>query len=223
MLLKAVINWGDGQTTQVTPTLTSINGSTASFIVTGTHTYLTTGVAGSYPVTVTIFDPSGQTATANSTALVLIPNPTPTSIGGLANVVTNGPHAARGYTNTNRPTFTGTAPPFSIVQLDARHFNVDAELPLGEAVATSTGQWTLTTGPLAAGIYIVAATITPPGGYPSNMFELTNANGKNLVFIDLSPALARRLSHSKRPISHPKIVSSHPKIPKPLGSGHHKL
>jgi hypothetical protein len=101
--------------------------------------------------------------------------------GGLANLISNGPHAANGFTNTNWPTFSGTAAPFAVVQLYARRFNVDAQLPLGLAVAGASGQWSLTTGPLAHGIDIVTATVRATGGYPSSLMTLRNANGKDLV------------------------------------------
>ena len=47
--------------------------SPGNFTVSGSHTYATTSTTGSYAVTVMITDPSGQTATANSTALVATP------------------------------------------------------------------------------------------------------------------------------------------------------
>ena len=67
--------------------------------------------------------------------------------GGLTVSIANGPFSSSGYTNTNRPTFSGTATPFATVQLYARYLNIDSQLPLGEAVAGANGQWTLTTGP----------------------------------------------------------------------------
>jgi hypothetical protein len=125
------------------------------------------------------------TDTANVTTMGLPNNPVPLT-GGLAAVIGNGPHAASGFTITDRPTFGGTAPPYLVVQLYARHFNVDAQLSLGEAVANANGQWTFTAGPLAVGTYIVTATYTIPAGYPSNTMRLTNQNGSDLVYIDLT-------------------------------------
>jgi hypothetical protein len=218
-LIKAVINWGDGQSSIGMVNLVSVSGAIGTFSVTepptDTHVYSTFGAAGSYAVTVTIVDPSGQSAMANSTALIVLAVPITSPIGGLSDAISNGPHAAMGFTNTDRPTFSGTAAPFSIVQLYARHFNADAELPVGEAVTNASGQWTSTTGPLAVGTWIFTATVTISGGYPSNMIPLTNADGTELVYIDLSPRLVRWLSHGQKSVPHPKMS-------KPPGARHHK-
>ncbi len=215
------INWGNGVTTAGMVTGPNAAGV---YTVVGTPPYSASSPATSYTVTVTIIDPSGRTATANSTAIVVIPAPSNGSIGGLADVISNGPHAASGFTNTDRPVFSGTAPPYSIVQIDSRHFNVDAQLPLGEAVADGNGQWTFTAGPLAVGTYIFTATITVPGGYPSNPVTLTNANGTDLVYIDLTPRLVRWLSHGEKavPHHHPRLRVPHPSMPRPPRAGRHK-
>ncbi len=212
--ITVVINWGDGQTSEVTPAIAN-----GAFTVTGTHTYYTSGVAGSFPVNVTIVDPSGQVVTASSTAIVLISNLPLT--GGIANLASNGPHAAIGFTNTNRPIFSGTGVPFTIVQLYGRHFNADAELPLGEAVVSGTGQWSLTSSPLAIGTWSFTATVTPPGGYPSNMITLTNTDGSDLVYIDLTPKLVRWLSYGQKSVPHPRMVH-HSKMAKPAAAEHRK-
>jgi hypothetical protein len=220
-LPTAVINWGDGQTSPGVVSLVSSTSSQSTFAVMGTHTYSTAGIAATYPVTVTIVDPSGQMASANSTAIVGNPG-APALTGGLTAIITNGPHSASGFTNTNRPTFTGTTAPFAIVQLYARHFNVDAELPLGEAVADGNGHWSLTTGPLAVGTYIVTATVTLPGSYPSGMITLYNQNGTDLVYIDLTPRLVRWLSRGQKSIPHTKVGLPHPRALKPQWVGHHR-
>jgi len=98
----------------------------------------------------------------------------------LAAILGNGPNAANGYTNTNRPTFSGTAPPFSTVELFAKPSSLDVSEPLGYAIASEAGQWTLATGPLADGIYTVTAVVTPPGGYPGPMQPLAN-NGRVVI------------------------------------------
>ena len=71
--IVATINWGDGTTSLgqvVKPTLADV------YSVTGTHTYYSAG-SQTIPVTVTIADPNGQTATASSSAIPLVPSLTP--------------------------------------------------------------------------------------------------------------------------------------------------
>ena len=72
-LIKAIINWGDGQTSPGTISLIGpVNGnpSLASYDVTGSHNYSAAGTPESYPVTVTIYDPSGQQFSVSSTGIV---------------------------------------------------------------------------------------------------------------------------------------------------------
>src|SRR5262249_57551102 len=92
---------------------------------------------------------------------------------------------ARGLAASNGPTLGGRSTAFAIVELFARPSNVDANIPLGETVADANGHWSLTTGPLAPGSYLVTAKVTPPAGYPSLMMTLTSNNGT--FFIGLSP------------------------------------
>lgn len=208
----ASINWGDGTTApaSVVPSPTT----SGVFNVDGTHTYTTTG---NYSIAITVADQIGNTFPITVIATVTtadLSGSTPILTGTL-DVIRNGPHSANGFTNTNRPTFSGTATPFSTVQLYARHFNTDAELPLGEAVTSANGQWSLTVSPLAVGTWIFTATQTPPGGYPSSLTTLTTQDKGTLVYIDLSPKLVRWLSHGqKTPPHHLVKVVTHPKMPK---------
>ena len=161
----ALIDWGDGQTSQgkVTPQATP-PGGLATFAIQGSHTFL---VPGSYTITVTLSDQTGDTFTSTSAADVVNTGSNFNFSGMLSPIPGNGPGAAAGYTNTNRPIFSGTAPPFSTVQLFARLSTADVNNSLGIAVASGSGQWTLATGPLADGIYNVTAVVTPPAGYPT--------------------------------------------------------
>ena len=211
-LFTAMISWGDGQATQG-----NVTGNSGKFNITGSHTYATPG---SFPITVTLANQAGKTFSTTSTATVLNAATSANFPGGLAPIPGNGPNAADGYTNTNRPTFSGTSAPFAIVQLYARYLNVDAELPLGEAVASANGQWTLTTGPLARGVSVVTAVVTIPAGYPSTAMTLSNQNGTNLVYIDLAPAPVKRSPHRMRHAPHPKIHTSKPAMLKPHGPRH---
>ncbi len=206
-LFTALISWGDGQATQG-----MVTGNSGKFNITGSHTYATPG---SFPITVTLANQAGKTFSTSSTATIQNAETNVSFTGGLAPITGNGPNAVEGYTNTNRPTFSGTSAPFAIVQLYARYLNVDAELPLGEAVASANGQWTLTTGPLARGVSVVTAVVTIPAGYPSTAMTLSNQNGTNLVYIDLAPAPVKRPPHRRVEVPHPKIHTTKPAMLKP--------
>jgi hypothetical protein len=106
--------------------------------------------------------------------------------GGLALNANNGNHVLMGYTNTNRPTFSGTAVPFATVQLFGKFWGADAVQPLGEAVTNASGQWSLMVGPLTSGTYTITATVTPPGSYPIAENLTTNLDN-GLVYIDMVP------------------------------------
>ena len=209
----ATITWGNGQTSSGVITAST---TTGLFLVSGTNLYTNTGI---YPISISVKDNLGDSINITSTALVNS-NQVYGFTGGLAPIPGNGSNAAAGYTNTNRPTFSGTSAPFAIVQLYTRYVNVDAELPLGEAVASANGQWTLTTGPLARGVSVVTAVVTIPTGYPSTAMTLSNQNGTNLVHIDLAPAPVKRPPHRMRHAPHPKIHTSKPAMLKPHGPRH---
>jgi hypothetical protein len=204
----ASIDWGDGN---VSPGIVSaVPTSPGLFTVSGTNLYTTPNPA--VPIKISVQDNQGHTTLISSTANVST-NQVYGFTGGLANLVINGPLAASGYTNTNRPTFSGTSAPFAIVQLYARPVNTDAQQYLGETVVNANGQWTFTTNPLAIGVYVISATYTLSGGYPSSMMILTNHDNSNLVYIDRSPAPARRVPHHKPP-------TAHHGMPQPHGSRH---
>lgn len=211
----ALITWGDGQSS-----LGTVVGANGAFTVTGGHNYMSPGT---YTVNTQIVRTTdGQASSTSSTALIASASPTAAFSGVLANIAGNGPHAKNGFTNTNRPTFTGTATPFSLVQVYARRFNVDALLPVGEAVTNASGQWSLTTGPLAVGTWTFTATVTPSGGSPSGMMTLTNQDGTDLVYIDLKPKFVKVVSHPKRPMPHPNVHANHPRPPKPPAMAQYK-
>jgi Bacterial Ig-like domain len=178
---SAVISWGDGGTS-----IGTVSGSSGNFTVEGTYTY---NVPGSYTATVTISNATGKPFTATDSVNVV--NNT-FSFSGQLSSVGNGPSYLAGYTNTNQPTFSGTAPPFSTVDLFAKPKGIDTALPLGEAVANGAGAWTLTSGPLAPGLYTVTATVTPSGGYPSATMSLTN---NSAVYVDMAPPKHSKAVH----------------------------
>ena len=170
----ASISWGDGNVSSGTVTKSTSN--PALFVASGANLYTTPG---DYPVIIQVQDQTGHSTTINSTAVVNS-NQVYRFTGGLAPIPGNGPSAASGYTNTNRPTFSGTAPPFATIELYARPNAYDVNNPLGIAIASASGQWTLATGPLADGIYSVTAVVTPASGYPVPMQPLAN-NGRVVI------------------------------------------
>jgi hypothetical protein len=112
------------------------------------------------------------------------------------------------------------------VQFYSRHFNADAQLPLAESVAHANRQWTFTSGSLAVGTYILTATVTVPGGYPSGPLTLTNQIWtpvkSDLVYIDLTPRLVRWLSRGKKADLHPSRVRGHgTSMPRAARPRHH--
>ena len=177
----ASINWGDGLTSSGAVSGPDSNGV---FTVTSSFDYpsaftsqLVTGSA--LPVTITITDSEGDTATANSSAILVTAGQTVAFTGGLAPIQSNGSQSANGVTDTNVPTFSGTAPPLSIVQLFA------SGAPFAPAIAPpvtadAAGYWTVTAGTvLPAGLNTIYGTITFPGSFQSGSVLLTSITVSN--------------------------------------------
>jgi large repetitive protein len=166
---SATIDWGNGQTS--TGTVSKPNPS-GVFTVIGSFTYsiaftsqFVPGTA--IPVTVTITNAQDNVGTANSAAVLLSTGTGAPFGGGLADTPNNGPNITSGDTTTDQPTFSGTAPPFSVVQL------MDATTSLGLAVASASGQWNLSAkSPLLDGTYNLTATVTIPGFFQSGTINL---------------------------------------------------
>jgi hypothetical protein len=209
---RATVDWGDG-TINVGTIIAQGDGV---FSVAGDHTYMAAGI---FTINIQVVRAAnGQTATTSSAAQIGSPSPTFAFTGGLASVPANGRFISQGFATTNQPTFNGTAAAFAIVQLSARPLNVDTEVPLGETVADSSGNWSLATGPLAAGGYIITAKVTPPAGYPSLMMPLTSNNGT--FFIDLAPG--SKVMNSQ-PAAVAAQVSRPNERPKIRNTSHHRL
>jgi C4-type Zn-finger protein len=146
--ITAVINWGDGQSSTGT-----ISGPDANnrYTVNGNHTYATSSPAGSYKVTVTIVDPSGQTAIADSTAVVA------TFISASGTTFTAVP--GRSTTQTVA-TFTDASPSAG---------SSSAVINWGDG-QTSAGQ---VIGPDANGIYMVHGTHAYPASVSKGSYAVT--------------------------------------------------
>ncbi len=132
---SAVINWGDGDTSVGTIQSTGIvpASGTASayeaFTISSDYAYVNPGT---YTVSVSLTNlTSGQTGSASGAANIV--NTAVSHMGNayafsiaLAPIPSNGPASAQKVTNTNRPTFSGTAPPYAIVSLTANAVGIDA-------------------------------------------------------------------------------------------------
>ena len=176
---SATINWGNGQTSTGTVNPT---GSPNIFTVSSSFAY-SPAIAAQYvsgtgiPVAVTITDTSNATGTlvgtANSSAVLLNTGTGTPFTGGLAAIPANGPNASGGYATSGEPTFSGTPPPSSIVDLNA-FSSTGVAVSLGHAVATSTGQWSLPSGSiLLDGSYTVTATVIIAGLFQSGTINLS--------------------------------------------------
>jgi hypothetical protein len=84
--------------------------------------------------------------------------------GSLDPTSDTGPSNSDGITNDNTPTYTGTAPAGSRVQIFARRIEDGTFSLVGEVVTDATGRWSITTQPLAGGNYRITANIIPPNG-----------------------------------------------------------
>ena len=171
---SAVINWGDGDTSVGTIQSTGIvpASGTASayeaFTISSDYAYVNPGT---YTVSVSLTNlTSGQTGSASARRTSLTrrfpTRETPMRSALPSRRFRPMDRLGTNLTNTNRPTFSGTAPPYAIVSLTANAVGIDAPLALGQTVANSDGQWTLGVGPLADGVYEVTPTVTPPGSAP---------------------------------------------------------
>lgn len=200
----ATIDWGNGQNSPGTVTASST--TPGLFLITASYIY---PAPGNYTVSITIqSDLTNSINAMNSNAIVVL-NVVATSAnfgftGALDPNTDNGPYASTGYTNTNRPTFSGTAVPFSTVELYGKYWGADAVEPLGETVANAAGQWILPTGPLTPGTYTITATVTPPGSYPSSANTFAN-NG--LVYIDMAPPKVKVAHHKTAKPTEPHSVA----------------
>lgn len=150
----ATIDWGDQMTTPGTVAPVAGGG----YGVVGTHTY---AAVGSRPVSVTIRRAFGtDTATANSTAVV---TPLPFT-GGLDPASDTGASNSDGITRLNQPTLSGTAAPFSLIQVSAQRGDQLGSFPLGATIADGTGAWRLQLDPLADGSYALSANVSQGAG-----------------------------------------------------------
>ena len=182
----ATIDWGDG-----TISLGTIQANGHGYEVIGTKVYTAPPKSSTVPVTVIrAFD--GQTILINSTSIVA--NETNALTGHLDPATQTG--AVDGVTAINRPTFIGTASPYSIVTVYSRRLDQAQPVALGQAIASAVGAWHFTViGALPDGVYDVAVAETPTANQPGPLTALTP--GGRLV-IDTTPPVAVSASFDPR-------------------------
>jgi PKD repeat protein len=152
---SAVIAWGDGTTSSGTVTA---NGS-GGFVVSGSHTY---AEEGSYPVSVTISDAGGSSATATVSAAV-------------ADAALSG--SSRSITGTEGASFSGVVASFTDADPGAAAGNFSAVIAWGDGT-TSAG----TVAPDGHGGFTVSGShaYADDGSYPVSV-AITDAGGATLT------------------------------------------
>ncbi len=159
-LIKAVINWGDGQTSAGTVNFIGGTPSLASYTVTGSHTYSPVNANGSYNVTVTIIDPSQQQLSITTTGTVRqFINANGTSFTATVGQQLSGQEVA---------TFTDTNPNANATNITALINWGDGQTSAG-TVQGAAGNYTVTgnhtySSAGSTGIYTVLVTIVDPTG-----------------------------------------------------------
>src|SRR5271157_962698 len=167
----ASIDWGDHSA----PSAGTIQlVSPGQYNVLGSHTYATpSGGTPSNPYTVTVtvvqaFSNGTPTTVIKSQAVVQAQPFT----GRLDPLSDTGESNSDGITNINQPTFSGTAQPYSLIQIYSKLPQQLGPILQGSTIAGADGSWSLATGPLADGTYAISATVTPPGGAPVSSVAL---------------------------------------------------
>jgi large repetitive protein len=188
----ATIDWGDG--TPITAgTIVSVSTSaTATYEVTGSHTYADAGVnggTGTYTIQVFVVDDGGSkltitnTATVTDNPLTVTGNINPKSVSGLS---TGTPDV----TNVSQPSFYGTVlatlptdsttpEAYAEVTLTATNTTTGTATVLGTVQAGSGGAWNLKSQVvLPDGHYSITATAT-------DQFGVTDTTAPNTLVSDL--------------------------------------
>jgi hypothetical protein len=183
---SAIIHWGDG-TPDTAGTVSQPGGVGSAFIVTGSHTYATSGTNGGighFPITVSIRDVGGSTLTVANTANVA---DTPLIVQGFLDPASDsGVSNSDGITNVVQPTFLGrTSEPFATVTVYAQPSGGGMPMPIGQGSSDGAGDWSITsTRALADGSYTITAIATDQAGHTvSNTATLA----PNLVIDTVGP------------------------------------
>jgi hypothetical protein len=152
------LDWGDGTRSTLGQGVTLQARGGGLFNVVAEHLY---GAIAGYPAVLTVVRlANGQPASASASIAVRGFAFT----GGLDPSSDTGPSNRDGVTAINQPTFQGTAPPLSIVQLSLRRPGEGNALVSGRAITRADGVWSMTLGPVVNGVYQVVGTVSPASG-----------------------------------------------------------
>jgi hypothetical protein len=190
----ATIDWGDGQTsagtivpvgagaydvvgshtygmTTTNTTGTSGSSTTSTSGTSGSSTTSTTGTTSSSPtapttVTVTVIEAFSGSSPAKTTITSQALIQTQPFTGGLNPLSDTGVSDRDGITRLNQIEFSGTALPYSLIDLYSQRPDQFGPVLLGQAAAAADGTWNIFAGPLANGHYAITATVVPPNGSP---------------------------------------------------------
>ncbi len=229
----ATINWGNGLTSSGT---VSEPNSANVFTVSTSFTY-PAGLTAQFvpgtalPVTVTIMDSNVDVGTAISSAVLLSTGQNVAFTGSLAPVAGNGPNAANGVTDTTEPTFSGTAPPFFVVQLYASgapsapaiapavtadaagYWSVGASTVRPTGTNTIYGTVSIPGSFLSAPVLLTSITVTTPAPTLSIQATLTGTGEMSVLFVGVtsSTGTASLLKTKAYTLSGPGLRAFHPK------------
>ena len=196
----ATIDWGDG-TSQSGGSITQPNGVGTPFVVSGSHTYATSGVNGGiglYSIMIYISDLGGSKLTVTNTAHVA---DVPIVLTGKVNLSTISGQSTSDYdvTNNTQPGFSGTSAAFSSVSVFATPIAGGAPILLGSTQAFGNGAWSLTsTASLANNEYTITAsavdqfgetTTTPITIMPALIIDTVGPTITNLTFNRMNATL----------------------------------
>lgn len=194
----ATIDWGDG-TPQSAGALSQPGGAGTPFVVSGTHTYVDSGVnggVGHFPITVHVVDAGGSSLTLTNTASVA---DVPIVLTGFLNPATDsGRSHFDAITNIAEPNFFGTSEPFSHVSLYATPTGGGTAVLIGQTQAGGDGFWSITTNHLNDGSYTITGAATDRSGKTTTgsttpatpVAFLPNANQGPLVVDTVGPRVA---------------------------------
>ena len=188
---SALITWKPGVVTPGT-----IEGSNGSFVVKGLYTY---DAVGSYTVKIDLTRTKGNGAgTTISTANVIANLRTPVVevFGALSPSSDTGMSNQDGITNINRPTFIGTAPTGSTVQLLVQWYGQNNQVQVGQGLVDSTGRWSIQTVPLVDGVYSIFVRVISSTGQITSIMPLGASNqaiSVPLVIDTVAPVIASGL------------------------------